>query len=169
MINKTFQGYYCDLKIILEQIKTYLIGRGFKVSNFFKQETYLIQARKRDSFTNECAFIKLKGVPNNFQVSIGKSNCINDIRNLGALNEFSFSDKILLGEVRFDNDLWTFIETEAELKRNTAELQKRTISSPQYQIMKETTREIEVIYCQYCRTKNNARLAKCQNCNASLH
>ena len=143
MINKTFQGYYCDLKIILENLKSYLIGRGFKVSNFFKQGTYLIQARKRDSIINECAFIKIKGVPNNFQVSIGKGNCINDIRNLGSLSKFSFSDKILLGELRFDNDLWNFIETQVELKRNTYSMKRRVLTPPSYKVVREITREIE--------------------------
>ena len=35
-------------------------------------------------------------------------------------------------------------------------------------LQKETIREIEVIYCRYCGTKNNARSARCTQCGASL-
>jgi len=36
-------------------------------------------------------------------------------------------------------------------------------------IQKETIREIEVIYCSHCGTKNNARSTFCTHCGAPLH
>lgn len=169
MTSKTFREFNCDLKELRESLEAYLIGREFKVQNFYKQGIYLTQAKKENTLFKDCIFIKIEGVPQKFQVTIGKGTCLRDIRQLRTHSELKLTDNLLLGELRFEPDLWTFIETKAELKRNTAELQRRTIPSPPYQIMKEITREIEVIYCQHCGTKNNARLVKCQHCNASLH
>jgi len=36
-------------------------------------------------------------------------------------------------------------------------------------IQKETTTEVEVVYCRYCRQKNNARSLYCNKCGAPLH
>lgn len=40
--------------------------------------------------------------------------------------------------------------------------------SPAPVVQKETIREIEVIYCSYCGTKNNARTSTCTQCGAKL-
>ncbi len=108
-------------------------------------------------------------MPQKFQVTIGKEVYLKDIRQLSTLSELTLMDNLLLGELRFEPDLWTFIETQVKLKRNTMGLQRHSISSPSYHVVKEITREIEVFYCKHCGTKNNARLVKCQHCNATLY
>jgi len=169
MTSKTFQEFNCDIKELCESLERYLIGRGFKVQNFYKQGIHLTQARKGNVLIKNCVFIKIQGVPQKFQVTIGKGVFLKDIRQLGTLSEMTLMDNLLLGELRFEPDLWTFIETQVKLKRNTMGLQRQSIPSPSYQVVKEITREIEVFYCKHYGTKNNARLAKCQHCNATLH
>ena len=149
MTSKTFQEFNCDIKELFESLELYLIGRGFKVQNFYKQGIHLTQARKGNALTKSCVFIKIQGVPQKFQVIIGKGDYLKDIRQLGTLSELTFMDKLLLGELRFEPDLWTFIETQVKLNRNTFGLQRKNIPKQPYQVVKEITREIEVFYCKH--------------------
>jgi ribosomal protein L40E len=106
----------------------------------------------------------------NFEVMIGMGARINNIRNQQpSFEETSFSDMVSLGSLRIEGNFWDFLTTKVELMKNTFGLGRTTaVDSTQIYRERETVREVEVVYCGHCGTKNNARATFCSYCNASM-
>ena len=170
METKQFDGYNCDLVRLQETIEIYFTGRGFRVTNFHRGTTYLNQAYK-DELRTKSLFIRIVGTPERFEVAIGQGKRINSIQNFpSALDKTSFFTKLRIGELRLESDFWNFITTQIDLQRNTYGLKKPFMPfSPPFFKEREVVREIEVIYCRYCGTKNNARRTTCTKCGGNLH
>jgi hypothetical protein len=170
MERRRFQDYNCDLVDLHKSIEIYFAGKGFRVTNFHINKIYLTQAHKNE-LGNKSLFIKIEGTPKNFEVSIGLGEKIKSIQKLPSFFEkIPFSNKLLLGELRLEKNFWNFFTTKADLRRNTFGLIKTTVShSPQILREREILREVEIVYCKYCGTKNNANLTNCIHCGAPLH
>ena len=171
MEKQTFQGYNCDLSQLQKTAGTYFIGRGYRVTNFFKEKTYLVQASK-NQLGNKAIFCQIQGVPENFDVTIGVSPKITNINALQPIEKVSLDIKVLLGDPLLERNFLNYFSTQAELKRNTFGLHGSVNSPfmPMPPIWKEREiiTEVEVVYCRYCGTKNNARQMNCAKCGAAL-
>ncbi|MCW4038368.1 MAG: hypothetical protein NWF13_06485 [Candidatus Bathyarchaeota archaeon] len=169
MERRQFQGYNCDLIALQEDIEIFFAGKGFRVTNFHKGTIYLTQIHKNE-LGAQSIFIKIVGVPTRFEVSIGMGETIKNINHVPSSFEgIPFSVKLILGELRLESDFWNFFSTQAQLNRNTFELKKRTSSRSQPLLReREIIREIEIVYCNYCGTKNVARRTSCLQCGGSL-
>ena len=157
MERRQFQDYNCELVILQEDIEIYFAGRGFRVTNYHKDNVYLTLIRKEE-LGSKSIFIKIVGVPTSFEVFIGLGETIKNINNTPqSFERIPFSVKLVLGELRLESDFWNYFTTQAQLKRNTFGFKKRVISqSKPVQRERELVREIEVIYCRYCGAKNVA-------------
>ena len=118
---------------------------------------------------NRTIICQIQGIPENFHISIGLGTKITNINTLEPLEKIPLDIKVLLGEPLLERNFLNYIFTQTELKRNTFGLVK-TDNPPLAPVWKEReiVREIEVIYCRYCGTKNNARQTNCSKCNAVL-
>jgi hypothetical protein len=174
MENRTFKGYNCDLSQLQKIISTYFMGKRYKVTNYFKDNTYLTQAYKTQ-MGNRTLIAKIQGTFDTFDISIGSSEKISNINNVQPLDKIPLEVKILLAEPLLEKDFLNYVSTQAELRRNTYGIYGSLNSIPPPQQIapvwkeREIIREIEIVYCRYCGTKNNARLLTCTKCNASLH
>jgi ribosomal protein L40E len=169
MEKQTFQGYNCDLAQLQKSIATYFIGKCYRVTNFYKEKMYVTQAYK-NQMGSRTIICQIQGVPENFDISIGLGTKITNINTLQPLEKIPLDIKVLLGEPLLERNFLNYIFTQTELKRNTFGLVKTDNPSlaPVWK-EREIVREIEVIYCRYCGTKNNARQTNCSKCNATLH
>lgn len=170
MEQREFKGYNCDLSSLQESIELYFAGKGLRVTNFRMDDVYLTQVYNRD-MPNRNLNIRITGTSMSFKVMIGMGTRIDNIRNQQpSFEETSFSDRIILGSLRIEGDFWDFLATKVELMKNTFEPRRATaLDSPQIYSGHEIVREIEVVYCSHCGTKNNARAISCSYCNATLH
>jgi hypothetical protein len=169
MEKQNFQGYNCDLAQLQKSVATYFIGRCYRVTNFYKEKMYVTQTYK-NQMGNRAIFCQIQGVPENFDISIGVSARITNINAMQPLEKMSLNFKVILGEPLLERNFLNYIFTQTELKRNTSGLMKTDNPSPA-PIWKEREiiREVEIVYCRHCGTKNNARQTNCTNCNATLH
>jgi hypothetical protein len=175
MENQTFKGYNCDLAQLQKSIGTYFMGKCYKVTNYFKENTYLTQAHKIQ-MSNKAIVAKIQGTYDTFDVSIGLSEKITNINSFQSMDKIPLEVKMVLAEPFLERNFLSYISTQAELKRNTFGLfgSPNSIPPPPPQMApvwreREIITEIEIVYCRYCGTKNNARLSTCTKCNASLH
>jgi hypothetical protein len=169
MGNQSFHQYNCDLLQLQKSIAPYFIGRGYAVTNFFKEKIYVTQAYK-PQLGSKALICKLEGTHADFQVYFGLSERIANINFLQTIENLSIDCKILLGDPLLERNFFNFVSTQAELKRNTFGLfHLTTVASSPFMKEREIIIEIEVTYCRHCGQKNNARLANCTHCNASLH
>jgi hypothetical protein len=173
-----FNGFNCDLEQIQKSVAVYFIGKGFFITNFHKNALYVVQAYKH--FLNKRAIIcQISGKPEKFDVTIGIGDKIDNINVLPTIEKIPFgmriqfdSMSILLDGKSIEQNLFSFILIQAELKRNTFGVFTPTISkiSPTPVVRdRYIVQEIEVIYCRYCGAKNRARRSNCSTCNAALH
>ncbi len=170
MDRREFKGYNCDLSSLQESIELYFVGKGLRVTNFRVSDVYLTQVFKKEMSTRSLN-IGINGTPMDFKVMIGIGTRIDNLRSQQpSFGEISFSDRVILGSLRIEGDFWDFVTTKVELMRNTFELERaKATDSLQHYKERETVREIEVVYCSHCGTKNNARSIYCSHCNAKLH
>ncbi len=169
MESKKFTGYNCDLVELQESIETYFVGREFRVTNFHKDSAYLTQVYRND-LGNKAIFVKIEGLPVDFTISIGFGKRVKSIQNFAhKLDGIPFQVELLLGNPMLERNFWNYIKTQVELNRNSQGLTKTFFSQlPHVWREREILREIEVVYCSYCGTKNNARLVSCTNCGGRL-
>jgi len=171
MERQTFEKYNCDLTQIQKNIATYFVGRCYRVTNFFKDKLYVTQAYKSQT-GNKAIICQITGIPEKFEISIGFGLKITNVNSLQPLEKIPLDVKVLLGEPLLERNFLNYIFTQTELKRNTFGLGKTDAAS--FQTLapifreREVVREIEVMYCRYCGTKNNARQTNCSKCNATL-
>ena len=169
MEKKTFQGYYCDLARLQNSVAIYFIGKGYRVTNFYKEKMYVTQVYKNQMGT-KAIVCQIQGDPENFDISIGASSKITNINTLQPLGKMPIEIKVLLADPLLERNFLNYIFTQAELKRNSFGLVSvNSLSSAPIWKEREIVREIEVVYCRYCGLKNNARQSNCTKCNASLH
>jgi hypothetical protein len=170
MQKKQFRGYNCDLSDLQKSVELYFVGRGFRVTNFHMRSLYLTQAFK-NGLGSKRLNIQISGTPADFDVTMGLGERIDSIKNhKPSFEDISLSDRTLMGELRLESNFWNYLTTRAELRRNCVGMAKTSIPpSPTIYKERETIREIEVIYCRYCGTKNNARLTSCTHCGARLY
>jgi hypothetical protein len=169
MERQTFQGYNCDLGQLQKSITTYFVGRGHKVTNFYKEKMFVTQAYK-NQLVNKTILCKISGVSENFDISIGIGARIVNVNALQLLEKYLLTLKSCWGEPLLERNFMNFVFTQTELKRNTSGLlETNTLPSIPIWKEREIVREIEVVYCRHCGTKNNARQTNCSTCNASLH
>ena len=171
MERQTFLAYNCDLTTLHKSMETYFVGKCYRANNFFKENLYLTQAYKKQ-LGNNVIVAQIQGAPENFDISIGYSQKINNINAIQPFEKIPFNTKVILGEPLLEKNFMNYIATQAELKRNTFGMGISNSTPPFLAPVwkeREVIREIEVVYCRYCGTKNNARQTNCVKCSASLH
>ncbi len=170
MDSRPFEGYNCDLLALQEDVEIYFTGKGFRVTNFHKGTVYLTQLQKPELGSTR-VFVRLVGVPSRFEVTIGLGDALTDIDDAPpAFDSVPLSVKLLLGDLGFESDFWTFMATHVPLHRLPCDAPTRAPApSPPGPRDREIVREIEVVYCRYCGTKNVARRATCLRCGGTLH
>lgn len=132
---------------------------------------YVTQAYKTQ-MVGMAIISQILGTPENFDIAIGVGSKITNVNNLQPLEKVPLDIKILLGEPFLERTFLSYISTQADLKRNTFGLtpvqnQQLFAATPVWR-EREIVREIEVVYCRYCGTKNNARQMNCSKCSATL-
>ncbi len=170
MASRRFEDYNCDLLALQEDVEIYFTGKGFRVTNFHKGTTYLTQLQTPELGSTRI-FVRIDGVPSCFEVVIGLGDVLTDIDDApSAFDSVSLPVKLLLGDLELESDFWTFIATHVPVHRLPDDMPTRASPpTPSIPHDREIVREIEVVYCRYCGTKNLARRATCLRCGGTLH
>ena len=182
----------CDLDKLHRSFEVWFKEKGFRVQSSFNHGVYFTQARKKGVLrtlagASRALFLKIDGAPNRFRISTGTGKWMQNITATALTGVLTggitwVTGSILTGwQKKIEKDLWSFIEKEVDFNRDTFKKpvepvmpsirtrevypQPTTSSVREREIVKE----IEVVYCTYCGTKNNARSSFCITCGARLH
>ena len=169
MESQSFKDYNCDLIELQERIELHFIDKGYLTTNFHKKQVYVTQAYKTE-LGEKCLIIRIVGDFNNFEVTLGVNNRIDNIDTLpDVLEVIPLETKILVKDPFLANDFWSFLQKDLELNRNTYRTPEQLSPHPAQMVAeREIVREVEVVFCEYCGAKNSAMLTNCSQCGARL-
>jgi hypothetical protein len=182
----------CDLDKLHRSFEVWFNEKGFRVQSSFNHGVYFTQARKKGVLrtlagASRALFLKIDGDPNRFRISTGTGKWVQNITATALTGVLTggitwVTGSILTGwQKKIEKDLWSFIEKEVDFNRDTFKKPPESVTSPIYPREaytqprappvreREIIKEIEVVYCTYCGTKNNARSSFCITCGARLH
>ncbi len=189
---KTFQNMNCDLGRLHSSFTACFREKGYEVQSNDNHGIYLTQAKKKGfvrtlAGASRALFVKIDGDPNNFKISTGTGKWARNIASTILTGFFTGGITWVTGSIftgwqkKIEMDLWTFIDKEVQFKRDTFRQPVRPLPPPipQREVRtqpypptireREIIKEIEVVYCNYCQTKNSARSSFCGKCGAQLH